>query len=48
MGLPVWKGVSLKLVEGTPVLAMKPPVYVTDAVLEFVEARLREVGTGRT
>jgi hypothetical protein len=48
MGQPGWKGVSLKLVEGTPVLAMKPPVYVSDAVLEFVAARLREVGKSRT
>jgi hypothetical protein len=48
MGHPGWKGVSLKLVEGTPVLAIKPPVYVTDAVLEFVGARLREVGKSRT
>jgi molybdopterin-guanine dinucleotide biosynthesis protein len=48
MGQPGWKGVSLKLVEGTPVLAIKPPVYVTDAVLEFVGARLREVGKSRT
>jgi hypothetical protein len=30
------------------VLAIKPPVYVTDAVLEFVGARLREVGKSRT
>jgi molybdopterin-guanine dinucleotide biosynthesis protein len=48
MGQPGWKGVSLKLVEGTPVLAIKPPVYVTDAVLEFVGARLRDVGKSRT
>jgi hypothetical protein len=48
MGQPGWKGVSLKLVEGTPVLAIKPPVYVTDAVLEFVGARLRGVGKSRT
>src|SRR5580692_4323746 len=41
---PEWKGVSLKLVEGTPVLAMRPPVYVTEEVVEFVRERLR-VGT---
>jgi Molybdopterin-guanine dinucleotide biosynthesis protein len=46
VGQPGWKGVSLKLVEGTPVLAINPPVYVTDAVLQFVGARLREVGRG--
>jgi hypothetical protein len=38
---PEWKGVSLKLVEGTPVLAMRPPMYVTDEVVEFVRSRLR-------
>ncbi|WP_433966079.1 hypothetical protein [Tunturiibacter gelidiferens] len=38
---PEWKGVSLKLVEGTPVLAMQPPVYVTEEVVEFVRGRLR-------
>jgi hypothetical protein len=41
LGRPEWKGVSLKLVEGTPVLAMRPPVYVTDEVANFVRARLR-------
>ncbi len=48
LGQPGWKGVSLKLVEGTPVLAIKPPIYVTDAVLHFVRTRLKSVGTGRT
>jgi molybdopterin-guanine dinucleotide biosynthesis protein len=48
IGRPGWKGVSLKLLKGTPVLEIKPPVYVTEAVLQFVRARLREVGTGRT
>ncbi len=38
---PQWKGVSLKLVDGTPVLAMRPPVYVTDEVVQFVRDRLR-------
>jgi hypothetical protein len=38
---PEWKGVSPKLVEGTPVLAMRPPMYVTEEVVEFVRARLR-------
>jgi hypothetical protein len=41
LGRPEWSGVSLKLVEGTPVLAMRPPVYVTDEVVEFVRGRLR-------
>lgn len=40
LGRPEWKGVSLKLVEGMPVLPMRPPVYVTDEVASFVAARL--------
>jgi hypothetical protein len=38
---PEWKGVSLKLVEGTPVLTMRPPVYATDEVVAFVKERLQ-------
>jgi hypothetical protein len=41
LGRPEWKGASLKLVEGKPVLAMRPPVYVTDEVVKFVRERLR-------
>ncbi len=41
LGRPEWKGVSLKLVEGTPVLAMRPPMYVTEEVVAFVAGRLR-------
>ncbi|MBB5331112.1 hypothetical protein [Tunturiibacter gelidoferens] len=41
LGRPEWKGVSLKLVAGTPVLAMRPPVYVTEEVVRFVRERLR-------
>ncbi len=41
IGHPQWKGVSLKLVAGTPVLPMRPPVYVTDEVVQFVKERLR-------
>jgi hypothetical protein len=33
--VPEGKGVSLELA-GTPVLAMRPPVYVTEEVVEFV------------
>lgn len=40
LGRPEWTGVSLKLVEGTPVLAMWPPVYVTDEVVGFVAQRI--------
>jgi hypothetical protein len=45
LGRPEWKGVSLKLVEGTPVLAMRPPVYATEEVVGFVRRRL--VGEAR-
>jgi hypothetical protein len=38
---PQWKGVSLKLVAGTPILPMRPPVYMTDEVVKFVRERLR-------
>jgi hypothetical protein len=41
LGRPEWKGVSLKLVEGTPVLPIRPPVFVTDEVVGFVRQRLR-------
>jgi hypothetical protein len=40
LGRPEWKGVSMKLVEGTPVLAMRPPVYVTEEVVRFVAAHI--------
>jgi hypothetical protein len=41
LGRPEWKGVSLKLVDGTPVLPIRPPVYVTEEVVDFVRERLR-------
>ena len=41
IGHPEWRGVSLKLVEGTPVLPMRPPIYVTEEVVTFVMERLR-------
>jgi hypothetical protein len=47
LGHPEWKGVSLKLVAGTPVLAIRPPVYVTDEVVAFVVERLRKSGSQR-
>ncbi len=40
LGRPEWKGVSLKLVKDTPVLAIRPPEYVTAEVLRFMEERL--------
>jgi hypothetical protein len=42
VGRPEWKGVSLRLIEGTPVLAMRPPEYVTREVTTFVAERLRK------
>ena len=42
LGRPEWKGVSLKLVAGKPVLAMRPPRYVTDEVVAFLLERLRK------
>jgi len=40
LGRPEWKGVSLKLVVGTPVLTIRPPAFVTREVLEFVAGKL--------
>jgi hypothetical protein len=41
LGKPDWKGVSLKLLQGTPVLTMRPPLYVTDEVVEFLRMALQ-------
>jgi hypothetical protein len=43
VGTPEWKGVSLRLLEGTPVLAIEPPDYFTAAVTEFLAERLARV-----
>jgi hypothetical protein len=40
VGTPEWRGVSLRLLEGTPVLAIEPPDYFTPAVVEFLAERL--------
>ena len=48
LGRPEWAGVSSKLLEGTPVLAMRPPVYVTDEVVAFVRGQLRHPSTRAT
>jgi molybdopterin-guanine dinucleotide biosynthesis protein len=45
VGRPEWKGVSLKLIEGTPVLTMRPPVYVTDAVTDFLQERFSAIAS---
>lgn len=46
LGRPEWKGVSLKLVAGVPVLAMRPPVYVTEEVVQFVAGLLSGAAQG--
>jgi hypothetical protein len=38
---PEWKGISRRLLQGTPVLAMRPPVYVTGEVMEFLRSALQ-------
>jgi hypothetical protein len=48
LGRPEWKGVSLKLLEGTPVLTIEPPDYVTGAVVEFLTGRLKGIPTQGT
>lgn len=40
VGAPAWKNVSLRLLEGTPVLRIAPPDYVTEAVVDFLRERL--------
>lgn len=40
LGRPEWKGVSLRLLEGTPILAMQPPQYVTAEVVSFLKKQL--------
>lgn len=39
--VPQWRGVSLKLAEGTPRFTIAPPEYMSDAVIAFVTERLR-------
>lgn len=41
IGTPVWKGVSLKLVAGTPVFAMRAGEYCSGEFLDFVRERLK-------
>lgn len=37
---PEWKGISLRLLEGVPVLRMEIPKYITAEIAEFVRQRL--------
>ena len=39
IGRPEWRGVSLRLLEGTPVLTIAPPEYVTAEVIDFLATR---------
>ncbi len=39
LGRPAWKNVSLKLLAGTPIFAMRPPVYATNELIAFVRER---------
>ena len=40
LGCPEWKGVSLKLLAGTPRFRIQPPDYVTEEISGFVADRL--------
>jgi hypothetical protein len=40
VGRPDWKGVSLRLLEGTPILTITPPDYCPEAVVDFVRRAL--------
>lgn len=41
LAAPKWKGVSLSLVSNIPVLSMRPPVFLTSEIVDFVSGRLR-------
>ena len=41
---PAWQGVSLKPVAGRPVFHIRPPQYVTSAIVEFVKQKLGQDG----
>ena len=46
LGRPDWKGVSMKLGAGVPGLAMRPPIYVTEEVVQFVAGLLSGAAQG--
>jgi hypothetical protein len=48
LGRPVWEGISLKLVEGTPVFAMRAPDYCPEELVAFVRERLASKEEGVT
>jgi|SRR5579864_5130060 len=41
-GKPQWKGISLKLLKGKPVFAVKPPQYVSQELVQWVRSRFAE------
>ena len=41
--IPQWRGISPRLAEGTPRFPIAPPHYMSDRVIEFIEARLIQV-----
>jgi hypothetical protein len=43
LGRPEWKGVSLRLLSGVPVLAMHPSAYVNQEIVSFVKERLETI-----
>lgn len=42
---PQWRGVSLRLVEGTPRFPITPPDYMSDAVIDFIADRIAQVSS---
>ena len=42
---PEWKGISLRLLQGTPVLPMSLPEYMSDEIVQFLRRRLSIVTT---
>ncbi len=45
LGHPAWRGISLKLLQGTPLIAMHPPLYVTNELTIFVRQHLGQLVT---
>jgi hypothetical protein len=43
--LPVWSGVSLKLIQGKPVFRVRPPRYVSEEMVSFVRDALQMKNT---
>lgn len=41
-GVPQWQGISLKLLEGKPSFAVRPPQYVSPELVNWVRGRIAE------